>query len=190
MALSAVQISNLALGRIGILQGIDDLEEASDEARACSLYFAACRDDLLGAYDWPFASRTSTLGKTADNPESGWAYAYRLPSDCLVARSIGEREAFKITSDASGGLLYANTNPAVLVYTARIEDVALLPHDVAMLLAARLAVDIAPALSRSDSITERAAQRYRTALAEATGTRRNEPEAAAPREAEAIAERE
>lgn len=190
MALSAVQISNLALGRIGILQGIDDLDEASDEARACSLYFDACRDDLLGAHEWPFASRTATLGKTADAPESGWAYAYRLPSDCLVARSIGEREAFKITGDASGGLLYANVNPAVLVYTARIEDVALLPHDVAMLLVSRLAVELAPALSRADAITARAAQRYRDALAEATATRQNEPEAGPPREAEAITERE
>lgn len=190
MALSTVQISNLALARIGILQGIDDLEEASDEARACNLLFNPCRDDLIGAHDWPFARRTSVLGLTAEDPESGWAYAYRLPSDCLVARSIGDKVAFKITSDASGGLLYANTNPATLVYTARIEDVALLPHDVAMLLAARLAVDLAPALSRSASIAESAGGRYRTAIAEATTTRQNEQEPEAPREAEAIAERE
>lgn len=190
MALSSVQISNLALARIGILQGIDDLEEASDEARACNLHFDACRDDLLAAHDWPFARRTAGLGLVSDDPEDGWAYSYRLPSDCLVARTIGDGYAFKITSDASGGLLYANTNPATLIYTARVEDVALLPHDVGMLLASRLAMDVAPALSRSDSVTDRAAQRFRTDLAAATTTRQNEPEQDEHREAEAISGRE
>lgn len=190
MALSSVQISNLALARIGIMQGIDDLDEASDEARACNLHFEACRDDLLCALDAPFARRTAGLGLVANDPEGGWAYSYRLPSDCLVARTIGHKVAFKITGDASGGLLYANTNPATLIYTARIADVALLPHDVALLLASRLAVDIAPALARTDAVVARAKQRYDSDMVAATTTRQNEPEQNTPPEAEAVAERE
>lgn len=190
MALSSVQISNLALARIGILQGIDDLAENSDEARACNLHFDACRDDLLCSLDPPFARRTAGLGLVANDPENGWAYSYRLPSDCLVARTIGDDYAFKITSDASGGLLYANTNPATLIYTARIEDVALLPHDVAMLLVGRLAKDIAPALARTDSVVNRADGRFRSDMADVTTTRQNEPQQDAHREAEAISGRE
>lgn len=196
MPLSAVQISNLALARIGILQGIDDLEEASDEARACNLVFDACLDELLTAHDWPFlSSRTAALGLVEEEPDDTWAYSYRLPSDCLTAIALG-RDAggsaipFTLGSDAIGQLVLCNVNPATLTYRARLDDVALLPPDVAIVFAGRLSIEIGPALSRSDSVVERARQRYERELATAIATRQNEPTAAATREAEAISERE
>jgi hypothetical protein len=190
MPLSAVQISNLALARIGILQGIDDLDEASDEARACSLAFEACRDEVLSVHEWPFSTRTAVLGLVATDPTDSWSYAYRLPSDYLTAKSIGKDVPFTIASDSGGGLLYCNSNPATLEYFVRIDDPALLPIDVAMLLVARLAVEIAPALSRTDAVVARAQQRYKTALDEAVSNRMAEPGNDDPRDAEAISGRE
>lgn len=191
MPLSDVQICNLALARIGILQGIDDLEEASDEARACSLVFDACLDELLTAHAWPFlSSRTSTLGLVEEEPDETWAYSYRQPSDCLVAISLGDAVPYAMSSDDVGGLILTNVSPATLTYRARLDDVALLPPDVAMVLAGRLAVEIGPALSRSDGVVERARARYERDLARAIATRQNEPVAGATRDAEAIADRE
>lgn len=191
MPLSDVQICNLALARIGILQAIDDLDEASNEARACSLVFDACLDDLLTAHDWPFLSnRTAALGLVEEEPDDTWAYSYRLPSDCLVAGSLGEGIAFQLSSDEVGGLILANLNPATLTYRARLDDVAQLPHDVAMALVGRVAVEIGPALSRSDTVVERARVTYEKALAQAIANRQNEPEAGETRDAEAIADRE
>lgn len=191
MPLSAVQISNLALARIGILQGIDDLNEASDEARACSLAFDPCLDELMTQHDWPFISnRTAGLGLVATDVSDAWSYSYRLPSDYLMAGDLGEGIPFQISSDDSGALLLANINPATLTYRARITDVALLPHDVAMVLAGRLSVEIAPALSRTDAVVERATKRYERDLAVAIANRQNEPVADQTRDAESVSARE
>jgi hypothetical protein len=191
MPLSAVQISNLALARIGILQGIDDLDEASDEARACKLAFDACLDGLMEAHDWPFISnRTAGLGLVETDPSDAWAYSYRLPSDYLMAGSLGDGIPFTLSSDATGGLLLTSINPATLTYRARITDTALLPHGVAMALVGRLSVEIGPALSRSDAVVARAQQRATMDLETALANRQNEPEQNTHREAEAISGRE
>lgn len=186
MALTAVQICNLALAHIGITQAIADLDEASNEAQTCKLLFEPCRDDLLGGHEWPFMNRTADLGLVATDPTTAWAYSYRLPADCFVARSIGDAVPFTITSDSAGMLLYCSINPATLTYSAQVTDPALLPHDVAMALSWRMAMDLAPALSRTEGAADRAERGYLKALNNALSNRLNEAEYPAPDDAETI----
>jgi hypothetical protein len=190
MPLSAVQISNLALARIGIQQSIDDLEEASAEARACNLAFGPCRDELLEGFPWPFANRTAVLGLVAEDPTDTWAYAYRTPSDCLIARSLGDDIPFAISGDSSGGLIYANIEPATLEYTASITDPGLWPVSFGQALAWRVALDIAPGLARTEGVIDRVERSFRRALADAQTNRFNEPAREAADDAEAIRDRE
>ena len=130
------------------------------------------------------------MALVATHVSDDWAYSYRLPSDYLLAGDLGDGIPFQISSDDSGALLLCNINPATLTYRARITDVALLPHDVAMALAGRLSVEIAQALSRTDAVVERATRRYERDLALAIANRLNEPAADCPRAAEAIRARE
>lgn len=190
MTLSIVQICNLALARIGVTDGIAALSDNTAEARACSLIYEPCRDDLIGSYDWPFARRSAALGLVAEDPAEGWAYSFRVPSDCLVARKIDQDAPYAIAGDGSGRLLYANLTEATLAYTARIDDVGLLPHQVAMALAWRMAVELAPALAKTESAADRAQVNYQRALATALHTCLNEPRQSAAADAEAVAARE
>ena len=143
MALSIVQICNLALARIGVTDGIADLSDNTAEARAC-----------------------------------------------LLARRIDQDGAFEIAGDSSGRLLYANADTVTLSYTARIDDVGLIPHQVAMALAWRMAVELAPALAKTESAADRAQVNYQRALATAMHTCLNEPKKAASADAEAVSARE
>lgn len=190
MALSIVQICNLALARIGITDGIAALSDDTAEARACNLIYEPCRDDLIGSYDWPFARRTAALGLVAEDPAENWAYSYRIPSDCLLARRIDQGAEYAIAGDSSGRLLYANLDAVTLTYTARIDDVGLLPHQVAMALAWRLAVELAPALAKTEAAADRATVNYQRALATALHTCLNEPHRTTTTDAEAVSARE
>lgn len=192
MPLSQVQICNLALGRIGITQYIESVDENSAEAKACSQLFDPCLQDLLTSHDWPFTNRESELGLVSEDPTPEWSYSFRLPADCLKAGYITNEDniPFAIASDASGGLLYANIEEVTLQYTANIEDVGLLPIDVGWALAGMIAVELAPALSRSESVTERARQWYLSKLRDALTNRLNEEVREDPPEAEAISGRE
>lgn len=190
MALSIVQICNLALARIGVTDGIAALSDNLAEARACQLAYEPCRDDLIGSYDWPFARRSAALGLVAEDPTEEWGYSFRVPSDCLLARRIDQGGDYEIAGDSSGRLLYANAEAVTLSYTARIDDVGLIPHQVAMALAWRMAVELAPALAKTESAADRAQVNYQRALATALHTCMNEPRKPAAADAEAVAARE
>ena len=196
MALSVVQLCNLALSRIGISQTIDDLEEGSAEALACKTVYEASRDGALADYAWPFAERQAALGLAATLSGSEWAYSLRRPPDCLRALRVisGSRTGpgipYAIGSDSAGGLIYCDQSIATLIYTARLEDPGLWSQTFAMALAWRIAMDLAPALARSDAAAERAERQYGKALSSALSNRLNERQTPADDLADAIACRE
>lgn len=129
---SIVSICNLALSNIG-KENINALSEASAEARACNQFYEHARDLLLQSYPWNFADKTVALAEVVEPTFGKWNHAYQRPADCLKVRwifpysgddqpRIADCDAAKIPFDVDGGLIFANASPAVLVYTARIED--------------------------------------------------------------------
>jgi hypothetical protein len=220
MALSVAQICNIALSRIGVTLTITDIDEQSAEASACKTLFDPLRDALLAAFPWPFNSRRFTLNLIEADPTEEWAYSYRLPADFLAVRRIensyqiqgsdqvvsccdecgnwikrnGDRMSgtipYKIVGDASGGILYCDTNPATLEYSAKITDNGLLPSDFGMLLAWNLAAELASALARTDGAADRARAGYMRELAEVKAHFINQASFDRPQDAEAILERE
>ena len=131
MALSNVQVCNMALGHIGHTQFIDSLEtERSNEAEVCNLYFEPARNFVLEDYPWPEMTRYATLGLVEEEPNDDWAYSYRYPSDCVFARrlvtGLGRKDPnpppFRIGADDTARLLYTDQIDAVLEYTKLVDD--------------------------------------------------------------------
>lgn len=99
-------VANLALSHVGTRATIASLAENSPEARACSRFFAHCRDETLAATWWNFARATAslTLLKAAPGtpefvgsvvplwtdsyPAPPWQYEYAYPADCIKARYV------------------------------------------------------------------------------------------------------
>lgn len=196
MAVSEVQIANLALARIGVNRFIASLTEASIEAVTCSLCLATARDATLRDVAWAFADTWADLQLIEQDPNSEWGYAYREPSDCVRVRRVplggrrGDSAPFSLSSDSGGGLILTDQNPATIVYTRRIEDPSLFPADFVMALAWRLAVEIGPSLSQVAAIRDRADAGYRDALSKARVVDANEQVADPPPESSFIQARD
>ena len=172
MSFSAVQLCNLALSRIGVSQFVASFTESGTKAQLCNLHFDACRDAVLEAYPWPFATITADLALVTTAPSMDWGYAFRLPSDCLkplrtLDAGRGLSSPFAISADSAGQLLLLDAAACSLQYTQRVEDPGRFPPAFGHALAWRLAMEFAPPLSVNSGLTQRAEIGYRTAIGEA-----------------------
>lgn len=197
MALSSVGICNLALSRIGISATISSLTDTnSQEAVSCNAIYATMIDAVLRDFAWPFADAYAELGLVHDSSEDDvawanrWLYAYRYPSDCIRALTIevGDRTSttrvpFELSNDASGRLILTDQDDAVLRYTKRFTDPAHFDPSFASALAWRLAMELAPPLSRSSGMIERAENGYLASIRQAQVNAVNEIQADAPPDA-------
>ena len=86
MAISAVQICNLALSRIRA-DTIGSLTEQSPAAEKSALFYPQARDVILTAFDWAFCRGQRVLSLNAFEP-LGWEYAFDYPNDCLSLRYL------------------------------------------------------------------------------------------------------
>lgn len=91
---SVVDICNLAVSRLGDDASISSIDppEGSPQAEHCARFWPIARDTLLQSHPWSFATSRSTLA--ALTPETdAWAYAYAMPSNCLLVLSVQHYEA-------------------------------------------------------------------------------------------------
>ena len=187
MAMTDVQISNMALGHIGVQQQIASLStEHSTESNKCSLYYTQAVESVLADYPWPFATKYATLGLVTDNSALStpydWLYEYRYPSDCLFVRRIvtvlGRKDPnpppFRIGQDDQGLLVYTDQEDAVIEYTRRVTDTNLFPPTFAEAVSWRLAAFIAPGLSRLKDMVRLAMLTYLGILSKAETQAGNE----------------
>lgn len=187
MAMTKTQICNLALSRIGIDQGIANLDtEQSKAARLCRSLYPQLLDELLEDYGWTFASQAVKLATPVGDPPIGWGYQYSVPSDCLSpirvcdysgARSFNRwslegsalaypEVPFRLMQSASAGhrVLVTDLPEAYLIYTARIENTAEMSALFVSLLAWRLAVELAMPMAVEPGLLQTAQQNYGAAL--------------------------
>ena len=148
--MDVVQICNLALGRIGENR-IMSLDDPSQPARACNLFFAHTRDEVLRAHPWSFAKQRSTLSKLAEPPAFGWANAFALPSDCLRPLQVNEWEPYESDDNwvLEGGRILTDDDAVELLYVARIEDSTLFDELFAEALSVKLASKLVTTLTGS-----------------------------------------
>jgi len=88
-----IDICNMALSEIGTQSTIAALNEQSNEAIQCNLWYDTMRRRLLRAAQWGFARTQVTLTQVADAiPDNTSPYpflfSYTYPTDCLKLRYI------------------------------------------------------------------------------------------------------
>jgi hypothetical protein len=192
---SKVEISNMALGRIGVTSQIANIDtEKSNEAKACRTFFDAAAAFVLRDFDWNFARRYAPLALIAgDLPvhmQSVWTYRYALPADCLAVRKLvvpttrlprkSERIPYEIMNDYINGndqlVLYTDQIGAVARYTKSISNPALFDPMFVSGLSWYLGSEIAPPLSVKEDIAKAAREGYMAVISRAWSVQLNEEE--------------
>lgn len=170
-----VDICNMALAALNVAKPIADVDtEKSVEAQACRLFYDPAVDVVLRAFPWPFATAMAPLALVAAQPTQEWAFAYRLPVDCLFFRRIlsGSRTDTRdsivprrIARDGSGQLVYTDVEQAQAEWTVRITNPEEFSADFVAALQFYLAWRIAPLVTGGDPFKLGQAARRDYALA-------------------------
>lgn len=196
MSLTEAGLCNLALVRIGQRGLIDSLTENTIEAQVAGAVYESARDAVLEAFWWPFATERSELALVVDGERDGWEYAYAVPSPCVAPRYIWSgvrnpaREAripFAIEHDAVfGRVLLTDQEDAQLIFTARVDVVALFPPLFVQALAWKLAAELALGLSVKPQVGMVMEQKYEAAVAVAAAVAFRDQQDDVPLAAESI----
>ena len=187
MNVSEVDIANQALAYIG--EGmIQSLDEPSNQAAQCKLFYRFAHQEVLEAFPWPAVKARAALVARVDDHLAEWPYTFALPSDCIRPRYLLPAESatrnprdyikFQLFTDDNGTQYLASENVSpTLVYTRSGVPLARYSSLLIGVIAWRLAMKIAlPITNKSDRLAN-TAQGYRLALAEASAAAANtEPE--------------
>ncbi len=163
--MNATDICNMALGLIG-QNFITALDDGTHTANQCSAFFAPARDACLRDHLWNFALKRAGLAQTTA-PAAQWAYAYRLPADCL--RVVALNGDAQLRWAVEGRTLVTDEPSAAILYIARAEDTnlwdALFIDAFTLLLASKLALAVAHDAGYSSELLKLYNLRYADAKA-------------------------
>lgn len=164
-------LCNSALSKIGATH-ITSLEEGSKNANLCASFYTRCRDDLLRAHSWNFATARARLARLSLAPIFGYSVAYALPADWLrwIAAYAEEAGARVLEFKIEGNALLCDADRVYLRCVRRIEDVNLMPADFREALASLLARELAVPIAHSNSLEEKLDARFRSRLRRARTT--------------------
>ena len=156
-ALSATSIANMALSHLR-QEPIRDLDESSNRAEVCNMWYDQSRQELLNSHTWNFALARSIRAKdVVSTAEFGYLYSYSLPKDFIRFMSIGdgitdydyqiEGNRILTNDDFSDGLQ--------LRYIRDVEDVSKMPPLFRSALSLKMAMNMAYAFTQSTKDIER-----------------------------------
>lgn len=190
MALSQVDICNLALSRAGghSISQITSLGEASTEARQCAIKFPPLLRACLRSHAWRFAQKETALallGTCADkegfagNAHYGKLFSYQYPEDCvrvLAVNSVqgkkggfyGESVPYNVeNSDDGSKIIVTPCEYAVLSFIAYVDDPgrwdSLFSDAFAWHLAAELCLSLGGDFGRVQALQEMAGKAFEKA---------------------------
>jgi hypothetical protein len=197
---SVVDIYNMALNNIGHSQQVAATDEQSKAARVCSQWYEHCRDEMLKATEWPFATAWKALSQLTNVPTDDWALAYDYPSDALKARFIVlghrrvhpyDRVPFEIASQESSGrkMILCDYEAITLCYTRRVTDPEKFPPLFTGALAAYLAYRIAMPMTANPEMRNAAYELYVLEARRAIAAELDEGQEDEPAEGEFVSER-
>ena len=167
-------ICNMALGYIAKAR-ITSLNDSTESARQCNLYYDHLRQQLLVNYNWGFAKRVTALALLSDTTMFGYEYVYAYPTACLAIRfiynsenaesKIYEKERYEVFTNSSGiQCIACDVENAYAEYTYDIVDADLFSVLFAEALTRCIAATIATPLCGSSAIAETQYQLYQNAL--------------------------
>lgn len=205
-----VGLCNIALANIGISQFIGNIDEQSNEARTCRVFYDQSLNRTLEEFPWSFTRSYADL-QDIGSPPSKWLYRYRYPTNCLFVRAVTPRTAqvqftdyydpfsleyinrqdFEIIEDQAGGglAICSNIPEAMITFSMRITSFPLFSALFIDAFGWSLSKDIASPLSAQPSMAEKANQAYTGALLKAAARSMNEDKNTVAPESEYITAR-
>lgn len=167
MASSEVAIANRALDMLGA-SAITSLDDDTATAGICKRNLPLSRDYVLRSYPWNCATRRVSLPALVTGPAFGFSYAYQLPADCLRVVALEDDVLYGQKWRIEGQHLLTDVGaPLYLRYIMRLEDVAQWDVMVADAIAARLAANVAFAVTSNAGLAGQMLQVYQQIHAEA-----------------------
>ena len=96
-----IDICNMALGYINT-RPIMSLDEASEPARKCKLYYDQLRKRLLRSYTWGFAKKLATLARLDVPATPNRKYMYTYPNDCITIVALYDKQGNRHINSVEG----------------------------------------------------------------------------------------
>lgn len=166
MAASDVSIVNIAATLLGESR-ITSLDDGNKVARTAKALFESSRDALLAAYNWNFAKARAALPALATAPPFQFNAEYQLPSDCLRLWMLNDYYVGADLTDYRGApteeysiegrkILTNWGAPLNIKYIKRVADPAQFDPCFVKMFGCQLALDMAEALTASQSKVDRA----------------------------------
>lgn len=149
-----ITICNAALSMVKRAP-IATLDDATESARKCKIFYPKERDALLEEADWYFASVRDTLTEDTEAPEFEFTHQYLVPDRCVKMR-----ETYNYTGSwrHEGTMLLCDLDSSqqqcYVRYTQRVTDVSLMPASFRKCLIYRLAAQLAIVLASNDKMKD------------------------------------
>lgn len=179
---SRVEVSNMALSKLGEDDQLLDPKDNSKPARSIAAVWDAVRDAVLRKHFWNFAMTRASLSALSTAPAWGYRYQFPLPPDFLrLDISTIEPQSVRSHYSLEGKrmILCDHLGPLKIRYVRKVAEVGDWDALFVEAFACKLAAQICIRLTGSKTLKKDLLQEYRLALAEAKGAdgRENLPEA-------------
>lgn len=139
--MTPTDICNMALAYIAKGR-IASMEEQTEQARQCKLFYDTTKKDLLRNYTWGFAKRITKLAElTQTEPSPYWTHIYAYPQKCVAVRKLfdaetgiqvlaGQQEEWDLYMASDNVLaIGCNVPKAYIEYTYDVDDTNLFSAD-------------------------------------------------------------
>jgi hypothetical protein len=162
---SFVEITSNALRLLGD-DPITSLTEDSERARLVNALYEEVRDEVTRAAMWNCAKDRQVLASLATTPAFGWSFYHQLPSTCLRVVDVLSGD-IRVEHELEGRKLMTDESSVNLIFLKKITD----PNDMDSLFVgaytAKLAAELAEAITGSRSLAEQMWQLYERKVREA-----------------------
>ncbi len=157
MAITDVQICNLAFNRLGHEGTITSIGESTTEGEITLRFYTFVRDALLGEHTWNFCVTRVTLSKDAVSPAFEYTNQYLVPANMLAPVGLyNEKEPFKIEVKQDGSTrLLTDAATANLIYLMKQTDVAQYSPSFVDALVTKLAAEMAEVITHDSALANR-----------------------------------
>lgn len=180
--MTPTDICNMALAYIAKGR-IASMDEQTEQARQCKLFYDQTKKDLLRNYTWGFAKRIVKLAELTQSEENPyWQYIYSYPQKCVAVRKIfdkdtgrevlgGQQERWDLYMSTDNVLAIGVDIPkAYIEYTYDVDDANLFTADFVDAFSHMLAFNICIQLTGNSGLQQTQYQLAQAALMRAKYT--------------------
>lgn len=143
---SIVSICNTALTSLGA-NPIVSLNDGTTEALLCDSTWSQSRRAVLRLHPWNFAIKRTELAAETTAPVYDYKYSYPLPADCIRVIQVFNNQDYRVERKR----IITNSETCFVKYIYDNEDIGNWEDSFIDLMSARIRLDLAYAITRSNS---------------------------------------